>query len=125
VTMTWEAAYVAAGLVLAGYYLPQVRLCLVDRSGLHAYSLPKALIQLAMRALMMPFVFASVDSTAMLAIQALDLALRGAEVASAVWSLRRQGWAWGGIGRRATYGTGQNHLAGSTTSEGGPHGSTA
>lgn len=127
--MHWEGIYIAAGLVLAAYYLPQLGLCLRDQTGLQAYSLPKALVQLGMRATMMPFVFLTVDSVAMLSIQGLDLALRAAEVASAIWSLRHQGWSWTRIVHRAVHRSTRHEAASSTANlsdhQGAQHGSAA
>lgn len=101
--MPWEAIYVAGGLVLAGYYIPQLQTCARDTDDLRAYSMPKAVMQLGCRAVMMPFVWITVDSKTMLAIQTLDIALRTAELSVAFWALRRQGWSWSRIAARATH----------------------
>ncbi|MBI5792594.1 MAG: hypothetical protein HZA63_14080 [Rhodocyclales bacterium] len=93
--------YTSAGLVLSAFYAPQIVACLRDDHGLSAYSLQKALVQLVCRAAMMPFVWITVDSVVMLSIQGLDLGLRAAELAVAVWSLKRQGWTWPQIARRS------------------------
>lgn len=98
--MIWEAAYIAGGMVLAAYYVPQLRVFARDTDGLKAYSLPKAAVQLGCRTLMMPFVWLTVDSPTMLALQGIDLALRGVEVHMAIATLRRQGWTWVDIARR-------------------------
>lgn len=86
--------------MLAAYYVPQLRVFARDTDGLKAYSLPKAAVQLVCRALMMPFVWITVDSPTMLALQGMDLALRGVEVQMAIAALRRQGWTWSDIARR-------------------------
>lgn len=52
---------------------------------------------------MLPWVWITVDSTVMLAIQGLDFILRAAEFAAAVLALRRQGWTWRRITLRATH----------------------
>lgn len=91
----------ASGLILAAYYWPQIRACANDDQGLPAYSLTKASVQLACRAAMLPWVWITVDSTVMLAIQGLDFLLRGAEFTAAVTALRRQGWTWRRIAMRA------------------------
>lgn len=102
--MVLEAVYVGGGLVLAAYYTPQIRACARDNSGLAAYSLSKSMVQLGCRVAMLPWVWVTVDSTAMLAIQGLDLALRSAEFTAAIHTLRRQGWSWGLIWRRLGHG---------------------
>lgn len=88
--MTWETLYVIAGFVLALFYVPQIRVLLRDHTGLAAFSLRKAAVQLVARASMMPFVFLSIESNTILAMQGLDLALRTAEVAAAIWSRSSQ-----------------------------------
>lgn len=98
--MFWETLYVIGGLVLAAYYLPQLRTFSADTDGLKAYSLPKAVVQLACRAAMMPFVWLTVESPTMLVLQGMDLALRAVEVQMALATLRRQGWTWQRIGAR-------------------------
>ncbi|MBP6900591.1 MAG: hypothetical protein KBC73_10910 [Burkholderiaceae bacterium] len=91
--------YVGAGLALPMFYLPQIRLCLRDRSGLRAFSLGKSAVQFGLRVAMMPFVL-QVGSPLMSAVVLLDLAARGLELAAALYSLRRQGLGWGGIAAR-------------------------
>ncbi len=101
--MVFEGIYVVSGLILAAYYAPQILACATDRTGLVAYSLSKAFVQLLCRGAMLPWVWITVDSTVMLVIQGLDFTLRGAEFAAAVSALRRQGWGWRRIGLRATH----------------------
>lgn len=101
--MFLEAVYVGSGLILAAYYTPQIQACARDNSGLAAYSLSKSMVQLGCRAAMLPWVWVTVDSTTMLAIQGLDFALRSVEFAVAIRTLRRQGWAWGLIRRRLAH----------------------
>lgn len=92
--MALEWIYVLCGLAMAGFYVPQILTCANDQSGLAAYSLSKAVTQLTCRALMLPFVWVTVDSATMLTIQSIDAALRAVEVACALGSLRRQGISW-------------------------------
>ena len=84
--MTWEGVYVLAGFALAAFYVPQIQVLLRDRTGVAAYSMRKGCCQLAARALMLPFVFITVDSQTMLLMQSLDIVLRAVEVGAALWS---------------------------------------
>lgn len=95
-----QLIYVAAGLLLPLYYLPQIRRCLRDQTLLCSFSMGKAGTQLALRAVMMPFVFSVGDMT-MCFIVSLDFLGRTAEFVGAVVSLRRQGQSWGEIRLRA------------------------
>ena len=92
-------AYIAAGLVLPLFNLPQILACAVDRDGLKAYSLTKTVGQIACRLAMLPFIV-QVGSLTMVVIVTVDLAARLVELAVAALSLRRVGWTWGAIGRR-------------------------
>ena len=92
--MALQLIYVLCGLAMASFYLPQILACANDQTGLAAYSLSKGSAQLACRALMLPFVWVTVDSPTMLAIQSIDVALRAVEVACALGSLKRQGIDW-------------------------------
>lgn len=95
-----QAIYIAAGLALPLYYIPQTLRCLQDETLLSSYSLAKSVTQLTLRFLMMPFVL-SVGNTTMSVIVALDLAGRLLEASCAVRSLRRQGQTWREITGRA------------------------
>lgn len=83
------AAYAAAGLALPMFYLPQIRLCLSDTSGLRAFSFAKSASQLALRAAMLPFVL-NVGNELMSFIALLDFGARALELAAALYGLRRQ-----------------------------------
>lgn len=85
-----QAAYITAGVVLSAFYVPQIIVLLRDQTNLRAYSLSKAAVQLAARLAMMPMLFGAVESTTILVVQSVDVALRTAEVAAALWSLRSQ-----------------------------------
>jgi len=95
-----QLIYIAAGLLLPLYYVPQIRRCLADRTLLASYSMGKSGPQLMLRIAMMPFVFSVGDMT-MSVIVSLDLLGRLAEMWAAVWSLRRQGQGWIAIARRS------------------------
>lgn len=97
--VNWEVVYVCAGVVLPLFYLPQIRRCSADQSGLASYSLRKAGFQFVLRAVMMPFI-TQVGSPTMTFVVALDLAGRGAELLAAVLSLRAQGSSWVAIAVR-------------------------
>ena len=97
--VSWEVVYVCAGVVLPLFYLPQIRRCSADQSGLASYSLRKAGFQFVLRVVMMPFI-TQVGSPTMTFVVALDLAGRGAELLAAVLSLRAQGSSWVAIGLR-------------------------
>lgn len=95
--MTLEhTAYVVAGIVLSAFYVPQIIVLLRDRTHCRAYSLSKGVAQLLARAAMMPLVFAAVDSTTILVMQSIDVALRATEVGVAIWSIRSQSVAEAG-----------------------------
>lgn len=95
-----QVMYVAAGLALPLYYVPQIRRCLRDRSGLASYSMGKSGTQLILRLLMLPFVY-QVGDTTMTVIVSLDTAGRIAEFCGAVVGLRRQGAPWAEIRQRS------------------------
>lgn len=99
--VNWEVVYVCAGVVLPLFYLPQIRRCSADQSGLASYSLRKAGFQFVLRVVMMPFI-TQVGSPTMTFVVGLDLAGRGAELLAAVLSLRAQGASWAAIGLRLT-----------------------
>lgn len=92
--------YIAAGLVLPLYYIPQIRRCMRDETLLSSYSMGKSGTQFVLRLSMMPFVF-SVGDVTMSCIVSLDLLGRGAELFGAMFSLRRQGQSWAEIRLRA------------------------
>lgn len=94
-----QLVYIAAGLLLPLYYVPQIRRCLQDRTLLLSYSLGKSGTQLLLRIIMMPFVFKIGDAT-MCVIVGLDLVGRAAELGAAVRSLRNQDESWSAILRR-------------------------
>jgi len=87
---TTEIIYIAAGVLLPAYYLPQTLKCARDNTGLAAYSMSKSATQLVLRLAMLPFVF-GIGNATMTAIVALDFAGRACEFSVAMWSLRRQG----------------------------------
>lgn len=87
-----EGVYVAAGIALPAYYLPQVLRCASDDTLLASYSMSKAATQWALRAAMLPFVFGVGNST-MTWVVSLDFLGRTVELAAAVRSLWSQGLA--------------------------------
>ncbi|CAD5366823.1 hypothetical protein RA210_U10518 [Rubrivivax sp. A210] len=92
--MSWlEVVYVAAGIALPAYYLPQMRKCYSDTTRLASFSMSKASTQLLLRVAMLPFVF-GVGNLTMTCIVSLDFAGRLGEYGVALWSLRRQGVSW-------------------------------
>lgn len=95
-----QVIYVAAGLLLPLYYVPQVLKCWRDDTQLAAYSLGKSGTQLLLRTLMLPFVYGVGDAT-MSFIVSLDFAGRAAEYVAAVLALRRQASTWRHIARRS------------------------
>lgn len=103
-----ELAYVAAGYALPLFYLPQIRMCLRDQSQLASYSLRKAVIQCALRVVMMPFIW-GIGNVTMTMVVSLDLLGWFVELASAVASLRRQGVSWTGVLERARPRTGDGN----------------
>lgn len=102
-TEVTQLAYAAAGVALPLFYLPQIRICLQDSTGLMAFSLRKSFVQFVLRCAMLPFVLA-VGNTLMTCIVLLDFASRGCELGAAIVSLRRQGFGWATIGRRCMVG---------------------
>ena len=97
-----ELVYVAAGIALPLYYVPQIQRCLADQTRLASYSLSKSAVQVALRLLMLPFIV-GVGNATMVTIVVLDLVGRGAELGSAVFALRRQSQSWRSIGARAVH----------------------
>jgi hypothetical protein len=95
-----QVVYVAAGLLLPLYYVPQVLKCWRDDTQLAAYSLGKSGTQLLLRTLMLPFVYGVGDPT-MSFIVSLDFAGRAAEYVAAVLALRRQSSSWLHIAQRS------------------------
>lgn len=95
-----QVVYVAAGLLLPLYYVPQVLKCWRDDTQLAAYSLGKSGTQLLLRTLMLPFVYGVGDPT-MSFIVSLDFAGRAAEYVAAVMALRRQSNTWRNIAQRS------------------------
>lgn len=93
-------AYIAAGIILPMYYVPQVMRLLTDNSGLNSYSMSKSSSQTLLRLVMMPFVI-GVGNDTMTCIVALDMFGRLAELSAAVHSLRRQKFGWKAILRLA------------------------
>lgn len=94
-----DALYAACGLALPAWYVPQIRACLRDNSGLKAYALNKSVAQTALRVAMLPFVLKVGGLVAAAAL--LDMLGRSSELAAALQALRRQGWSWHRISRRA------------------------
>lgn len=94
-----EMLYVAAGCALPLYYGPQISRCLRDSSGLASYSLSKGAMQLALRTLMLPFIW-QINNTTMTVIVAIDVIGRAMEVTAAVTSLRAQDVPWSAVARR-------------------------
>lgn len=94
-----EMTYIAAGVALPLFYIPQIARCLKDDAGLVSYSLRKSGMQLGLRVLMLPFIW-DVGNTTMTWIVGLDLVGRVAELAAALTSLRAQGRSWAEICRR-------------------------
>lgn len=94
-----EIVYVAAGVALPAYYLPQMAKCARDNTRLASYSMSKAGTQLVLRLAMLPFVF-GVGNITMTCVVSLDFAGRLAEFAIAVASLHRQGMTWRQVGQR-------------------------
>lgn len=86
-------AYIAAGMILPLYYVPQILRLAKDDSGLESYSMSKSATQTSLRIVMMPFVF-GVGNMTMTCIVSLDLLGRLVELGTAVVALRRQGFAW-------------------------------
>lgn len=97
----YTVAYTTAGLILPLFYLPQIRTCLRDVTGLLAFSMGKAFTQFWLRAAMLPFVF-GVGNNLMTFIVTVDFLARGLEFAAALYSLRRQGYSWHDIGVRCS-----------------------
>lgn len=95
-----QVVYVAAGLLLPLYYVPQVLKCFRDDTQLAAYSLGKSGTQLLLRTLMLPFVYGVGDPT-MSFIVSLDFMGRAAEYVAAVMALRRQSSTWRNIAERS------------------------
>lgn len=85
--------YIAAGMILPLYYVPQILRLAKDDSGLESYSMSKSATQTTLRVAMMPFVF-GVGNMTMTFIVCLDLLGRLIELGTAVSALRRQGFAW-------------------------------
>lgn len=94
-----EVIYITAGCLLPLYYGPQILRCLRDDAGLASYSLRKATVQLALRVLMMPFIW-GVGNLTMTVIVSLDLIGRSIELAAAVTALRAQGATWRHVAAR-------------------------
>lgn len=88
--MLVEAVYVAAGIALPAYYLPQIMRCASDDTLLASYSMSKAATQWGLRAAMLPFVF-GVGNDTMTWVVSLDFLGRTAEFGVAVRSLHLQG----------------------------------
>lgn len=97
----YTVAYTTAGLILPLFYLPQIRTCLRDATGLLAFSMGKAFTQFWLRAAMLPFVF-GVGNNLMTFIVTVDFLARGLEFGAALYSLRRQGYSWHDIGVRCS-----------------------
>lgn len=90
------AVYMAAGMILPLYYVPQIVRLAKDDSGLESYSMSKSATQTSLRIVMMPFVF-GVGNLTMTFIVSLDLLGRLVELGTAVAALRRQGFSWSRI----------------------------
>jgi hypothetical protein len=84
--------YIAGGLILPLFYLPQIRRCHLDNSGLASFSMTKTAVMTVLRLAMLPFVL-RVGNDVMSFIVMLDTAGRLLELLAAVRSLRRQGWS--------------------------------
>lgn len=97
----YTVAYTTAGLILPLFYLPQIRTCLRDTTGLLAFSMGKAFTQFWLRAAMLPFVF-GVGNNLMTFIVTVDFLARGLEFGAALYSLRLQGYNWHEIGVRCS-----------------------
>jgi hypothetical protein len=83
--------YIVGGVILPLFYLPQIRRCYLDNSGLASFSMTKAAVMTVLRLAMLPFVL-RVGNDVMSFIVVLDTAGRLLELLAAVKSLRRQGW---------------------------------
>ena len=101
-----QLIYIAAGILLPLFYVPQIRRCLHDQSKLTSYSMSKSCTQLLLRLLMMPFVM-GVGEITMTCIVCLDLVGRVCEYGCAVYSLRHQGLSWRLIQQRSFQDKGQ------------------
>jgi hypothetical protein len=99
-SLTVELLYLASGVVLPLFYLPQMLRIYNDRTRLASYSLIKALCQLLLRLPAMAFAVAVVGNGFMVFVLALDIAGRLAELCIAIWSLRSQGVDWASIAGR-------------------------
>lgn len=94
-----EMTYIAAGVALPMFYIPQIVRCLRDDAGLVSFSLRKCSVQLVLRLLMLPFIW-EIGNDTMTWIVALDLLGRLLELVAALTSLRMQGRSWADIAGR-------------------------
>lgn len=98
-TISTQAIYVMAGLILPVFYIPQILHCVRDNTGLHAFSMSKSTFQLLLRLSMLPFLL-QVNNTVILSIALFDIFGRIAEFSVSIGSLRRQKWSWSSIALR-------------------------
>lgn len=82
--------YLATGLLLPLFYIPQIRKLLADHSELAAYSMSKAVAQLALRFIGMAYVILVNQDQNIIWVIAADVLGRSAELAVACGALRRQ-----------------------------------
>ena len=82
--------YLATGLTLPLFYIPQILKLLRDHTELAAYSMTKAIAQLLLRAVGMVYVFTvNLDPNIMIVIGA-DVLGRSVELAVAISAMRKQ-----------------------------------
>lgn len=89
-----EYSYLIGGLVLPIFYLPQILRLLRDDSLASSFSLSKAFWQLLLRSPTLPFAIWVVNNNFMTVVLTFDLLGRCAELATALYALRRQGVTW-------------------------------
>lgn len=85
-----EWVYVASGMLLPLFYLPQMLRFRHDESNLHSYSLSKSMIQSSLRFPALVFGL-HLQSTVYLICVTFDLLGRLCELGCAIHALRRQG----------------------------------
>ena len=86
-----ELLYLASGLMLPLFYVPQILKIQSDNTLLEAYSISKALIQLLLRFPSLLFACVIVDNFFMNTVLLADILGRAIELVSAYSSLKRQG----------------------------------
>lgn len=95
-----EVVYLASGLVLPIFYLPQIVKLYGDSTRLASYSLSKAFAQFLLRLPTLVFALMVVDNTFMSIVLIADLMGRAVELGMAIWSLSMQQMTWREIGGR-------------------------